>query len=237
MRKFAEGSLFLKHFSAPNTKKIGDYAFGCCYNLISVNVKSAIEIGTAAFTWCKSLKTIYLPVVQKIGFYAFSVDDTLCLDTIKLGTKFTTPTIISLESQVFGDYGDATERTDLILGEHARPEYEGNTWQRNRPAPMIYYEPYIWRSITIKKVSVEEDEKIEEKIAIYPNPAKDQVYFTISDDVVLRSIKLFDLEGKLVSEYLTSATMLDVSNINSGKYYLCFDSNRYKKYILLVIER
>jgi len=155
LKAFDNGSLFLKKFSAPNTKKVGVYSFGFCYNLTSVNLESTITLEIAAFQSCKSLTSIYLPVIQKIGDGAFALCESLILDTIKLGTKLTTPTIIAFGVWVFGSplFELPTEDADLLLGEHARPEHEGNTWQRDRPAPMIYYEPYIWRSITIKKLA------------------------------------------------------------------------------------
>jgi len=83
--------------------------------------------------------------------------------------------------------------------------------------------------------SINSDDFIQ--IEIFPNPAEEEIYWTISDDVILSSIELFDIEGKLISNYNPSITNIEVSELHSGKYFLCFTVNNKKKYVPLIIEK
>ena len=69
---WAYGSKWLKEFSAPNIKNIGDIAFRYCANLISVSAESAIEIDDYSFSYCENLISVSFASAIKIGQYAFT---------------------------------------------------------------------------------------------------------------------------------------------------------------------
>ncbi len=63
-------------------------------------------------------------------------------------------------------------------------------------------------------------------LQLYPNPAKDQINFTIVSKEPISSIQLVDLNGKLVKtiDNATSGT-IDISELSSGIYLLQLDVN------------
>jgi len=146
---------WLKHFSAPNVKKIGKHAFMRCGGLVSINFPNAIiisdlafqystlesadfpnvtTIGVNAFIMCSCLKNVNLPVVTKIEFAFF---DCPMLTSVSFGTGFTEPTTIDFGINVFGSAspfplnGTSTLNIDLTLGEYVLPEpdLENKIWQ------------------------------------------------------------------------------------------------------------
>jgi len=71
IEKFDIQALWLKNFSAPNVKNIGNHTFQSCENLISVDFPLAEKIGEYAFLFCGKLITINFPVAITIGESAF----------------------------------------------------------------------------------------------------------------------------------------------------------------------
>jgi len=162
---------WLKHFSAPNVKKIGKHAFMRCGGLVSVNFPNAIiiadlafqysalvsadfpnvtTIGGNAFIMCHSLKSVNLPLVTKIEFAFF---DCPMLTSVSLGTGFTEPTTIDFGINVFGSAspfplnGTSTLKIDLTLGKYVLPEPDlvNKIWQSDnnyRYDPVWEYTSY-----------------------------------------------------------------------------------------------
>ena len=67
-------------------------------------------------------------------------------------------------------------------------------------------------------------------LSIYPNPASDQLVVSIDGKPLPLHLKLFYLNGKLIHEYDTEkqSTLIDISNINEGLYYLNYESSDKK---------
>lgn len=157
---------WLKHFSAPNVKKIGKHAFMRCGGLISVNFPNAIiiadlafqystlvsadfpnvtTIGGNAFIMCGHLTSVNLPVVTKIGFAFY---DCPILTSVSFGTGFTEPTTIDFGINVFGAgspyplNGTSTLKIDLTLGEYVlpKPDLVNKIWQSDNND---WYDP-VW---------------------------------------------------------------------------------------------
>ncbi len=73
-----------------------------------------------------------------------------------------------------------------------------------------------------------------EEIFIYPNPAKDKLYFKIED---INNICIFDISGKLIKKVQTKSgqNSINISEIKNGLYILRFDNGEeliYKKVII-----
>ncbi|SRX52837.1 T9SS type A sorting domain-containing protein [Aequorivita sp. CIP111184] len=61
------------------------------------------------------------------------------------------------------------------------------------------------------------------KFQLYPNPAKDKLFLSTTSPVENLKIKIFNIEGKLLSNQtlaLEKQTAIDVSNLSSGMYFL-----------------
>ena len=71
-------------------------------------------------------------------------------------------------------------------------------------------------------LSVEEVQKID--ISVYPNPARDVLNITTSENTRL---SVYDMQGKLVQtlDIFSSQTSIDVSNLSRGTYTLVFEAN------------
>lgn len=84
------GNKVLKEISIPSTvNAIGNNAFGCCRNLMSVHIPNGVtSIGDAAFNGCSSLVAIELPdSLTEIGERAFWYCNNLCYINIPKGVK------------------------------------------------------------------------------------------------------------------------------------------------------
>lgn len=69
--------------------------------------------------------------------------------------------------------------------------------------------------------------------SIYPNPVKDELFISVANDEV--SIKIFDLNGKLILERegVNSNKPIEVEKLNNGIYFILF----HNKQGLSVIEK
>ncbi|WP_395053375.1 T9SS type A sorting domain-containing protein [Flavobacterium sp.] len=61
--------------------------------------------------------------------------------------------------------------------------------------------------------------ELESKIILYPNPVKNTLYLSFSDAVEINNIQVYDIYGRLIKEFI-SDSQLDVSNLKSGNYIL-----------------
>lgn len=82
------------------------------------------------------------------------------------------------------------------------------------------------RTITnLTRVVLGTNEEISEELSfvIYPNPTKD--FFEIKGKKKVKEIVMFDATGKKVKNFKSSLEKYDISNLNSGVYYLEIISN------------
>ena len=70
------------------------------------------------------------------------------------------------------------------------------------------------------------DLNLDSTLSVYPNPATDKIYITAK--VVLSSLVLYDVYGKLILKKEKDTNSLDVSRLNSGIYFLEVSSNTEK---------
>ena len=189
-------SQWLKSFSAPNVKYIGEGAFAFCENLILVDFPLATTIENWGFAFCENLISISFPLVTFIGYAAFGACENLTtinfplvtfidgvgftecekLVSATFGTGFETETEIQFGMAVFGNddhyfYGPIiTPNIELILGEYVSwpvPDLNAKTWQT--PYGNEMGAPYVWKSIKIEKTGIEEIIK-NNTVSIFPNP-------------------------------------------------------------------
>ena len=63
------------------------------------------------------------------------------------------------------------------------------------------------------------------QIKVYPNPANKNIRIEIAKGIVVKTIKLHDLNGKLIKTFLSTNTLLNISGIAKGQYMLSIETN------------
>ncbi|KJJ39689.1 hypothetical protein MB09_00450 [Aequorivita vladivostokensis] len=76
------------------------------------------------------------------------------------------------------------------------------------------------------------------QFSIYPNPAKDKLYLNATNPTKNLKVKIFNLEGRLLTNLnLENQTSMDVSNLDSGIYFLNIeDENGHTEVIKFLME-
>jgi len=224
----------LKNVNFPVATTIKNRAFMLCRHLISVDFPLVTTIEWGAFSGCDSLTSINFPVVETIQHFAFSAYPLGSrLSIVNFGTGFTEPTEIKFDVPYsYVDWCDVfhfvpTQNIDLVLGENVLPAPDLNamTWQ-NIISDETFI-PYVWKSITIKKVSVEEATK-NLQVSIFPNPTVETA--TVSFELEKASelkITLMDLSGRELFTVFDGFTVegfftktFCTKNLSSGVYFL-----------------
>lgn len=83
-------------------------------------------------------------------------------------------------------------------------------------------------------LSTAEDQKPENKISIYPNPASDFIKINIDKDVF---VKIFSVSGTLVKQGKTLNKVFTISDLPNGNYIIQTDNSITKQNLKLVISR
>lgn len=81
-----------------------------------------------------------------------------------------------------------------------------------------------------------EESNSNEKISIYPNPARDLLFVSSLDNSILKELFIFDQVGKIVLQTSNSFELIDVSLLSSGVYFIELHSDRSVSRKKLVIE-
>ncbi|MFV0468183.1 MAG: endonuclease [Dysgonomonas sp.] len=83
----------------------------------------------------------------------------------------------------------------------------------------------IWGNST--SIQEEFNNSSENSVDIYPNPANKIIYLSFKNlDIDIRSVKVFDLSGKIISEQQSDSKQLDVSLFENGLYILSIQTNK-----------
>ena len=216
--------------------------------------------GGGVFAWCESLEEINLPKTKLIGNGSFHKNINLkscnfsqleivewgifigCtnLTTVTIGTAFEEETSVYLGRAVFGGMHQSvspilTPNIDLTLGEYVlpKPDTVFNIWQGTNDAPQ-YYQDYIWKSINIQKVGINEIIK-NATVNIYPNPASSNatVSFELEKPCYLE-LNLYDLTGKQIKEVFSGfaaeglfTQTVKLSQLSAGVYYLKITDGKF----------
>jgi len=72
-------------------------------------------------------------------------------------------------------------------------------------------------------------------ISVYPNPANDFVT-VLSDNIIINNIEILSLTGKTLKKIITNNSIahIDISNLNSGVYFLKINTAEFNKIIKIV---
>jgi hypothetical protein len=74
--------------------------------------------------------------------------------------------------------------------------------------------------------NIESTGHLERKLSVFPNPAKNNVEVKTAENIVIQSIRLSDIYGKLVKEQKGNRHRLDIENISAGNYLLEIKTNK-----------
>lgn len=66
--------------------------------------------------------------------------------------------------------------------------------------------------------SISDDFKTNDRVQVFPNPVKDII--SIQTDFVIAEICIYDINGRLVLKPTTNSTIIDVSNLETGIYFI-----------------
>jgi len=65
-----------------------------------------------------------------------------------------------------------------------------------------------------------QDYEVEPEISVYPNPAREKIYITIKNDLIINAVKIYNQLGQLVYNQQGITTSIDISNLSEGIYVL-----------------
>lgn len=104
--------------------------------------------------------------------------------------------------------------------ESGRANYLGGwTWLNcmSQNNELIYMNPNI-NSCYLISTGIED--KSNSIIEVYPNPVKDKIWISSTENIKIESISIIDLNGIKIKEFKKNKTELDLSGISTGIYLL-----------------
>jgi hypothetical protein len=70
--------------------------------------------------------------------------------------------------------------------------------------------------VSSQPLSIENIQNTNVFLKLYPNPVKDKINFNI----ILNSVEIFDVRGRIVKSYLEQKESIDINNLTTGIYFL-----------------
>ena len=196
-----EGCTSLASISIPNSvTNISFYGFRNCTSLTSINLPNALtSIAEETFKGCTSLETVVIPAsVASIKSHAFYG----CTSLTSVTSKRVNPLVII--STVFFNVNQPF--CTLYVPPGSEAAYEAAAFWTNF-APIL----------PIATLSSDEF-NVKNKFSVYPNPAKDKIYFENINNI--SKINIYDASGKLVKSETPKNNSLDISSLKIGNYFL-----------------
>jgi len=75
------------------------------------------------------------------------------------------------------------------------------------------------------------------QLQIYPNPAKNILTIENKENVIIQSITLTNMNGQIIKQFATDSATLDITDINSGTYFLKISCENGDLMNKIVIEK
>ncbi len=118
------------------------------------------------------------------------------------------------------------QSTDLRLHQTTNPQ----TFELSEEPDSIQFDPDLWLISKNSLVTSSPEFSISE-FKIYPNPAKHELSFQISDSEKIQSIAIIDLNGKIIQVAQPESYKVDISHLQIGMYFfhLRTDKNDYRE--------
>ena len=100
----------------------------------------------------------------------------------------------------------------------------------------LYKDGYVLiDNIQFEGISSIDEIESNNNISIYPNPSNNIVSIDKGNLKIITSIKMLNINGKIIENYSSNTKKIDVSNCKKGIYFLVFESEKgpiYKKLII-----
>jgi hypothetical protein len=96
--------------------------------------------------------------------------------------------------------------------------------------------------IGLNNVGLDDESDKEEanfSFSIFPNPTQNTINLTIEKSYLAKnnSLKLYDLNGRLIKEFNPNSTTIDLSNFSSGLYFIRYQDEQNQKTQKLIIQK
>lgn len=70
------------------------------------------------------------------------------------------------------------------------------------------------------------EQSLQNALQLYPNPVKDKLYFSFSNEVVIKKISIYDVLGKLILIEYNPLNSIDITKIGSGLLFIKIETNK-----------
>ncbi|MDO5981774.1 CotH kinase family protein [Flavivirga spongiicola] len=137
-------------------------------------------------------------------------DNTSLAETIETQYEFLLNNkIYEREALVFPNYSFSEQDLSYMLN-----------WLENR---LTYLDTYFGDIL-----SINENNSNNNEIFLYPNPAKDKIYFTNINYLINKEYKLFDFSGKLIHQGHIKENFISIKNLEKGYYLITLNNEAHK---------
>jgi hypothetical protein len=195
-------------YSIPNSvTTISNSAFYYCSVLTSITIPNSVTtIGEYAFYTCSGLTSITIPYsVIIIGVWTFAY----CSNLTEIHVKAVNP------PRIFGDIFVSVSKSIPVYVPCGRETDYRNT--------------YGWDYFTNIKEDCTGTRNLssEHPLAIYPNPATDNINITLPENISHAVFTLYDMQGKvLIKQEINNQETVAVNNLASGIYIYNVRTNK-----------
>jgi len=85
----------------------------------------------------------------------------------------------------------------------------------------------ILGTVSVDNTTLNVNSELESNISIYPNPSKKLLHIMNNDTLVLKTLQVYDMAGRLIKTYpLKINNTIDISNLSKGVYNIVIDSEK-----------
>lgn len=225
----------ISSISLPDTvTSIANDAFANNTLLTSVDLGEGVtNIGTGAF-YKAGLTNIDIPdSVINIDNVAFFANTSLL--TINFGSGLT-----AIGNQTFAY---CNPLTSVSVSAASPPAVNASTFEGLTLSNIdllvvseslsLYSSTSIWEDFNIGELSVF-DFDVESSIKVYPNPVADMLHISLPESVLLKNIKIYNINGQLILD--NTSAHINVSNLTKGHYFMSVETSKGKVYRKLIKE-
>ncbi len=130
---------------------------------------------------------------------------------------------------------------DFVVGYGTTTEVQEYEWYDEAPLNIAYYrlKQYDFSGAFEYShiVSVQQEQKGESELEVYPNPTTDVLHYQLTHaDVEDAALRLYDQFGRLVRQWQADGDMVSIADIPSGIYLLMLQNGR-EQYHQRIIKR